>query len=85
MSGSLISDYGLDRIIAPSLVGIRLTDLFTQDNGGNGIAITGPLAVQDVLSNSNKGAGVVPHGAASGSAAALIAGEGNSGVMGRRT
>lgn len=75
LRGAFISDNGLDGIIASGLVDSRMADFFTDGNGGNGLTVTGPLTVQDMVSSSNLGNGIVLMGDAAGHSASLISGQ----------
>lgn len=68
-------DNRLDGIIASGLIDSQLSDINTRDNGGNGLTVTGPLTVLDMLITGNKGYGVQLSGNADGAAASLISGE----------
>jgi Ca2+-binding RTX toxin-like protein len=66
---------GNDRggIVAAGLVNSAITDTSVDDNGGEGLEVTGPLELGDIVSYSNFGSGIVIRGDDQGAAASLKA------------
>jgi hypothetical protein len=75
VSGAITSNNGLDGIIASGLVNSQIADTYSRENDGNGLTVTGSVALLDTYSTSNKGHGVAVFGGVAGASATLISGD----------
>lgn len=69
-----------DGIVASGLVDSQLTDTIVRDNEGNGLNLTGPLAVVGLTSTQNTGHGVLLQGAGASLVGGSVSSNGLDGV-----
>jgi len=63
VSRAYVQNNSADGIIAAGLVNSQLSDTIVRENDGNGLSLTGPLAVADLISTQNGGNGLLLQGA----------------------
>lgn len=75
-----VQNNGADGIVASGLVDSQLSDTIVRDNDGNGLKLTGPLAVAGLVSTQNAGNGVLLQGAGASLVGGSVSSNGLDGV-----
>lgn len=75
-----VQNNGGDGIVASGLVDSQLSDTIVRDNDGNGLNLTGPLAVAGLTSTQNAGNGVLLQGAGASLVGGSVSSNGLDGV-----
>lgn len=75
-----VQNNGADGIVASGLVDSQLSDTIARDNDGNGLNLTGSLAVADLTSTQNAGNGVLLQGTGASLVGGSVSSNGLDGV-----